>query len=155
MSTFAYAHPPIHDDLSTSSSHADTDSLHSRSPPAHHPDLDEDTHPLRPRPHNPVAPRSQGPLIPTIPDLRFEQSYMRSIRLHLHLSPRADVEVQGLRRDVAPVVDAARKIESVEWAQVVWVTTRDQVISPFLQGALWSVSVLPPFSIRFFPFVLI
>lgn len=29
------------------------------------------------------------------------------------------------------------------WQSVVWVTIRDQVISPLLQGALWHVRLLP------------
>jgi hypothetical protein len=32
-----------------------------------------------------------------------------------------------------------KEIVRVEWNKVIWVTTRDQVISPLLQGALWYV----------------
>ena len=32
------------------------------------------------------------------------------------------------------------EVITVEWGKVLWITTRDQVISPLLQGALWCVT---------------
>ncbi|KAN0127304.1 hypothetical protein V8E53_014908 [Lactarius tabidus] len=48
-----------------------------------------------------------------IPDLRFEPTYLAKL-----------------------------KAADPGWQSIVWVTTRDQVISPLLQGALWYVRLL-------------
>ena len=50
--------------------------------------------------------------LPVIPDLRFEQSYLRSIA-------------------------AYTSSENIDWKGVFWITARDQVISPLLQGTVW------------------
>jgi hypothetical protein len=96
-------------------------------------------------------------LLPSIPDLRFEQSYLKSIIAFVHVEEMsqelrvvgekgkgmAKIEspqepgTQEVRRDVKPIVDSKHHLVNVEWSQVVWITTRDQLISPFLQGALW------------------
>ncbi|KZZ93935.1 hypothetical protein AAP_02028 [Ascosphaera apis ARSEF 7405] len=47
--------------------------------------------------------------LPPIPDLRFEQTYLKSIK------------------------DAAT------WQKVAWITIRDQIILPFAQGTLWTL----------------
>lgn len=62
---------------------------------------------LRPVPRPP----HQRPGLPPLPDLRFEQSYLRSIA-------GADSH-----------------------AAVAWVTLRDQVLLPLAQGALWTLAV--------------
>jgi hypothetical protein len=36
-------------------------------------------------------------------------------------------------------VSSPREIIHLQWQKILWVTLRDQVISPFLQGALWCV----------------
>ncbi|TFK60667.1 hypothetical protein BDN72DRAFT_805509 [Pluteus cervinus] len=39
-------------------------------------------------------------------------------------------------------------IDSVKWGSLLWITTRDQFISPFLQGAIWALAsyYITPFS---------
>lgn len=138
-STFTF-HNIHHRDINASSSSLDSDLFESSE---HH--------------HHPSPSLSRG-LLPAIPDLRFEQSYLKSIKGFVHVeevslelgavdekgkkkaeSLRGDEEHRALviRRDVRPIVDSSHHLLSVDWSQVVWVTTRDQVISPFLQGALW------------------
>jgi len=143
MSTFTYHN--IH--------HRDVDASDSDS------DLFE---PSEPDYHRPTSlPRA---ILPVIPDLRFEQSYLKSIKDFVHVEEESqelrvvdkkgkskekaeftqeDSKEQGaqvIRRDVKPIVDSSHHIAGIQWSQVAWVTTRDQVISPLLQGALWGVA---------------
>lgn len=128
MSTFAYPHEPMTDDLSS-----ELDSVQSSD--HYHADLDEDLHPRHP--HTAFS-RSEGKPLMAVPDLRFEQSYMRSVKPYIHLETRPEGQTAyAVKLDVMPVVDSERQIARIEWGQLVWVTTRDQIISPFLQGALW------------------
>jgi hypothetical protein len=91
-------------------------------------------------------------LLPVIPDLRFEQSYLKSIKGFVHVEEgpqeRGIVEGKGkgkeglpqgaqVLRDVDPIVDSSHHLVRIDWSKVAWITTRDQVISPLLQGALW------------------
>ncbi|KAK0621396.1 hypothetical protein B0T17DRAFT_493867 [Bombardia bombarda] len=55
--------------------------------------------------------KPRGAQLPPIPDLRYEQSYLHSIRT-------ADT-----------------------WWKVVWITTRDQVMMPFAQGILYNLAI--------------
>ncbi|KZT25689.1 hypothetical protein NEOLEDRAFT_1043061, partial [Neolentinus lepideus HHB14362 ss-1] len=80
---------------------------------------------------------------PTLPDLRFETSYLKSIRQYVQVSEEEqewDGKMQPIRRDVQV---------QVVWARVLWVTVRDQVLSPFVQGAVWgyaSLFIVPLFT---------
>ena len=101
---------------------------------------------------NQPAPLSRA-LLPVIPDLRFEQSYLKSIKGFVHIKEgpqeRGIVEAKDkgkeelpqesaqVRSDVNPIVDSSHHLVRIDWSQVAWITTRDQVISPLLQGALW------------------
>ncbi|KAL2164114.1 hypothetical protein VTH06DRAFT_3328 [Thermothelomyces fergusii] len=58
-----------------------------------------------------VTPRPRRHHLPPMPDLRFEQSYLWSIR-------NADT-----------------------WWKIGWITIRDQVIMPFLQGILYNLGI--------------
>ncbi|KAJ5562873.1 hypothetical protein N7535_002681 [Penicillium sp. DV-2018c] len=49
--------------------------------------------------------------LPPLPDLRFEQSYLASIK---------DAET---------------------WGRVAWITTRDQVLLPLIQGTVWTLAL--------------
>ena len=40
----------------------------------------------------------------------------------------------------------AGEVVRVQWGRVIWITTRDQVLSPLLQGAVWCVLPDTPFS---------
>ncbi|KIM86700.1 hypothetical protein PILCRDRAFT_4595 [Piloderma croceum F 1598] len=142
MSTFTF-HNIHHRDINASSSSLDSDLFE----PSEHD-------------HHPSSSLSRA-LLPAIPDLRFEQSYLKSIKGFVHVeevslelgtvdekgkkkagSLREDDEQRALiiRRDAGPIVDSSHRLVRVDWSQVVWVTTRDQVISPLLQGALWGVA---------------
>ncbi len=99
--------------------------------------------------------------LPVIPDLRFEYSYLKRIQ---HFVEVEGVEEQGGRTQTKRVerfdqsfLDNERKgryaeeqeliasgsnfspreVVKVQWRRVLWVTMRDQVISPLVQGALW------------------
>ena len=36
------------------------------------------------------------------------------------------------------------EVVHVQWGRILWITTRDQILSPLLQGALWCVSLARP-----------
>jgi len=145
MSTFTY-HNIHHHDIDASSSDSDSDLFESSEPDHHRPSL----------------PRA---ILPVIPDLRFEQSYLKSIKDFIHVEEdsqelrvvdkkgkgkekveltqeglREQQGAQVIRRDMKPIVDSSHHLVGIQWSQVAWVTTRDQVISPLLQGALWGVA---------------
>lgn len=98
--------------------------------------------------------------MPMIPDLRFEYSYLRSIqryitvhrapapKINVHLDNDADKEeFEGVRvgssgqseQDSQPLAlrNHPSEVIAIQWGRVLWVTARDQIISPLLQGALW------------------
>jgi hypothetical protein len=92
--------------------------------------------------------------LPVIPDLRFEASYLRSISPYVHVSEGSMVDSDSTRQESAPEKGKAKVTEKetstqighavrIEWASVAWITVRDQVISPLLQGALWCVVDIP------------
>ncbi|KAF4265683.1 hypothetical protein KXW98_008503 [Aspergillus fumigatus] len=58
-----------------------------------------------------VRPVSRRHTLPPLPDLRFEQSYLASLR-------GADT-----------------------WGRVAWITIRDQVLLPLIQGTLWTLAL--------------
>ncbi|KAJ3560124.1 hypothetical protein NP233_g11039 [Leucocoprinus birnbaumii] len=51
---------------------------------------------------------------------------------------RGDAGERGNAHNPRPST-GPKEIVHVQWKKVIWATTRDQVISPFLQGALWAV----------------
>ncbi|RDW78775.1 DUF1770 domain-containing protein [Aspergillus mulundensis] len=61
--------------------------------------------------HRALRPLSRRHTLPPLPDLRFEQSYLSSIR-------GADT-----------------------WGRVAWITIRDQVLLPLVQGTLWTLAL--------------
>lgn len=101
--------------------------------------------------HNP---RSR---LPVIPDLRFEYSYLRSIRPYIQLerftssSAPTDARLEDHEYETINIpgderepkgnhkisVSPTSEIIHVQWGKVIWITVRDQVVSPLLQGALW------------------
>ena len=116
------------------------------------------------QPHLPHPPR-----LPAIPDLRFEYSYLRSIRPYVSVERISSVPesrstmnielaeehgyvslgAEGKEKEMSEEdehtvfepyptsVAGPREIIHIQWQKIAWVTVRDQVISPFLQGALW------------------
>ncbi|KAF8814673.1 hypothetical protein BYT27DRAFT_7249721 [Phlegmacium glaucopus] len=110
--------------------------------------------------------------LPVIPDLRFEYSYLRSIRPYIQIERSTSASVST---GVQPVDSALEdqeyerinipgdeketegnartliltsEIVHVQWRKVIWITLRDQVISPLLQGSLWALAsyYITPFS---------
>ena len=90
--------------------------------------------------------------IPPVPDLRFEQSYLRSVRPYVHVElvrpnpeqTSRDEKGKGISQTEdqdSSTSTVTRKQENiqVQWANVLWVTTKDQILSPLIQGALWCV----------------
>ncbi|GAA5911859.1 hypothetical protein JCM8208_002462 [Rhodotorula glutinis] len=104
--------------------------------------------------------------IPPIPDLRFEQGVLASIRPFLH---RADADADADEDDSSDekkgklraaekgalasanlTAEGGPKGESpsdifmaplrIQWSQVSYVLVRDQVVFPLLQGILWGVA---------------
>ncbi|KAL2825612.1 hypothetical protein BDW59DRAFT_71503 [Aspergillus cavernicola] len=61
--------------------------------------------------HRALRPAARRPTLPPLPDLRFEQSYLASLR-------GADT-----------------------WGRVAWITIRDQVLLPLVQGTLWTLAL--------------
>ena len=43
----------------------------------------------------------------------------------------------------AAVISSTKEVIEVQWGKVLWVTTRDQLLSPLIQGALWYVHLRP------------
>ncbi|KAL4942647.1 hypothetical protein BDV06DRAFT_158983 [Aspergillus oleicola] len=61
--------------------------------------------------HRILRPTRRRQTLPPLPDLRFEQSYLASLR-------GADT-----------------------WGRVAWITIRDQVFLPLIQGTLWTLAL--------------
>lgn len=58
---------------------------------------------------------------PPIPDLRFEPTYMRKVGQHVRIERK----------------EGGLEVVHVEWGKVLWITTKDQILAPMLQGAVW------------------
>ncbi|KAF8069092.1 hypothetical protein FPV67DRAFT_1105488 [Lyophyllum atratum] len=104
--------------------------------------------------------------LPVIPDLRFEHSYLRSISRYITVRRRQPLERVRVEREYhddgferverekveefkpSTLSNVSSEVIDIQWSRVAWITTRDQVISPLLQGALWALAsyFLTPFS---------
>ncbi|KAJ5908527.1 hypothetical protein N7495_001209 [Penicillium taxi] len=62
-------------------------------------------------PRNVVRPIRRRQTLPPLPDLRFEQSYLHSLR------------------------------DADSWGRVTWITVRDQVLLPLIQGTVWTLAL--------------
>ncbi|KAL2219842.1 hypothetical protein M432DRAFT_606776 [Thermoascus aurantiacus ATCC 26904] len=58
-----------------------------------------------------IRPISRRRNLPPLPDLRFEQSYLASLR------------------------------GAESWGRIAWITIRDQVLLPLIQGTLWTLAL--------------
>jgi len=67
-------------------------------------------------------------------DLRFEQTYLKSIAPHVRLTTPASDESEKRGDLVRPEV---RQLD-IAWGKVIWITTKDQVFTPLLQGMMWG-----------------
>lgn len=114
--------------------------LHYKHQPLHKEYFKNDDFLFRPQPQ--PRPRSaSGSSSKLIPDLRFEYSYLKSISRHVRTRPLPPKKRDGQDRDEIEEGndDGGVKYEviGVDWNKVLWITTRDLIISPFLQGAVW------------------
>lgn len=100
--------------------------------------------------------------LPVIPDLRFEHSYLRSVQPYVQIERSTSASVLTDVHSIDPAHEYERinipgdqketeendkilfstpflasEIIRVQWGKVIWITVRDQVVSPLLQGALW------------------
>ncbi|TEB34302.1 hypothetical protein FA13DRAFT_79701 [Coprinellus micaceus] len=129
--------------------------------------------------HTHAAAHPNPRLVPAIPDLRFEYSYLRSIKPYVKITRTTEVQpvrqgpskggseslgvgddddrsyekVQFSDKEVeevkeSGVVSLTKEVIEVQWGKVLWATTRDQLLSPLIQGALWAIAshCLTPFS---------
>ncbi|KAF7369067.1 hypothetical protein MVEN_00233500 [Mycena venus] len=104
--------------------------------------------------HDPkhVEPQKDHPrrdALHSVPDLRFEYGFLKSVRPYFRLRrPNDDFKGKGKEKetDERTVLGPVDTLE-IQWLDVVWVTTRDQVLSPLAQGALWAIAgyFLTPF----------
>ncbi|CEL63244.1 hypothetical protein RSOLAG1IB_05286 [Rhizoctonia solani AG-1 IB] len=96
----------------------------------------------------------------TLPDLRFEQAYLLALKPFVHFQAneptneksrtrgsveQAAVESTALAEPVGfDIVTRGAGVskygtpEQIEWGKIAWVTIRDQVISPLVQGTVWG-----------------
>ncbi|KAJ7254629.1 hypothetical protein B0H12DRAFT_1233293 [Mycena haematopus] len=95
--------------------------------------------------HDPkhVDPETEQPrraALHNVPDLRFEYGFLRSVRPYFRLR-NSDSKGKG-KEKVTEETDVSGPGDTLEiqWLDVAWVTTRDQVLSPLLQGALWAIA---------------
>ena len=86
-----------------------------------------------------------------IPDLRFEQVYLKRIQDCIHIGPR-DVKEKGKvlpgvveiddtdftsSTHTTPLINSSQRIVRIDWGRIFYITLRDQVMMPLLQGMLW------------------
>jgi len=81
-------------------------------------------------------------------DLRFEQTYLKTIAPHVRLTTPAPDK----NEKYGDLVHPQSKRLDIKWGKVIWITARDQVLAPMFQGMIWWVSF--PLRIRSLPDVI-
>ncbi|KAJ7489390.1 hypothetical protein FB451DRAFT_1024389 [Mycena latifolia] len=101
--------------------------------------------------HDPkhVDPQKEHPrrtALTSVPDLRFEYGFLKSVRPYFRLRPASPSKGKGKEKETDEAAEPGDALE-IQWQHVAWVTTRDQVLSPLVQGALWAIAgyFLTPF----------
>jgi hypothetical protein len=93
-----------------------------------------------------IDPQKEHPrraALTTVPDLRFEYGFLKSVRPYFRLRTNdSKGKEKETNADAGNVVAGPVDTLDIQWLDVAWITTRDQVLSPLLQGALWYVSKL-------------
>ncbi|KAJ6558679.1 hypothetical protein B0H10DRAFT_1726356, partial [Mycena sp. CBHHK59/15] len=96
-----------------------------------------------------VEPQKEHPrrvALTSVPDLRFEYGFLKSVRPYFRLRPdpvSGDPKGKRKEKEGEPPREAtaeSSEVLEIQWQDVAWVTTRDQVLSPLLQGALWAIA---------------
>lgn len=91
--------------------------------------------------HEPAKTSQRGMYTPSLGlDLRFEQTYLKSIAPHVRLTTPVPDENEKRGDLVQP---QSQRLD-IKWGKVIWITTRDQVFAPMFQGIIWWVSLSPP-----------
>lgn len=70
-----------------------------------------------------------------IPDLRFEYTYVKSVKSYIHVDRSTGQESSLL--DKSEASPSGGEVVRVDWVRVLGVTVRDQLFAPFVQGAIW------------------
>ncbi|EJD54654.1 hypothetical protein AURDEDRAFT_110206 [Auricularia subglabra TFB-10046 SS5] len=108
--------------------------------------IDPESHPALAERH----PQAAALPLP-IPDIRFEQSYLRSISKYVDSHAEEDTHESSLAEQAA-LVQTARSAElvhvwrDIQWGTIIWLGFRDQVIYQYFQGtalSLLSLVILP------------
>ncbi|KAJ7100622.1 hypothetical protein B0H15DRAFT_455831 [Mycena belliarum] len=101
--------------------------------------------------HDPkhIDPQEEHPrraALTTVPDLRFEYGFLKSVRPYFRLQETASKGKGKEKEEAGDATEPGDALE-IQWQDIAWVTTRDQVLSPLLQGALWAIAgyFLTPF----------
>lgn len=82
--------------------------------------------------------RERRAALPPVPDLRFEYTYLKNIRQHVHIErkwSRSELEDNTELPESSSVIE----IVHVDWGSVFWITIKEQFMSPLLQGTIWCV----------------
>ncbi|KAH7868894.1 uncharacterized protein C8R40DRAFT_803437 [Lentinula edodes] len=101
------------------------------------------------------------PHFPPLPDLRFEVTYLQSIKPYIRFHHRpanaktkipnfAGIDQITSMKTESPQLLEREELIEIEWMGVLWITVRDQIISPLIQGTLWALVsfYISPFSAR-------
>lgn len=98
----------------------------------------------------PFSRRDSKPLL-TVPDLRFESGYLKSISRYIVPVREVVVPVDEDGHDLDPEdndeIDELKGVKTttiygINWTGLLGVMFRDQVVSPLLQGLVWYVLFL-------------
>lgn len=81
---------------------------------------------------DPEAEHPRRAALTSVPDLRFEYGFLKSVRPYFQLRRTTS---KGKEKETG----AAGDVLEIQWGDIAWVTARDQVLSPLVQGALWYV----------------
>ncbi|KAJ3809538.1 hypothetical protein EV368DRAFT_44044 [Lentinula lateritia] len=101
------------------------------------------------------------PHFPSLPDLRFEVTYLQSIQPYIRFHQRpanaktkipdfAEIDQITSMKTKSLKLSEGEDLIEIEWLGVLWITVRDQIISPLIQGTLWALVsfYVSPFSAR-------
>ncbi|KAF3992109.1 hypothetical protein FT663_02426 [Candidozyma haemuli var. vulneris] len=83
---------------------------------------------------------SRPPKIP-IPDLRFEQSFLRSLHAYAgaEVAPLSDKELENVDdEDAEDKVSDLKPIGPITPGIVIFAVIKDQILMPLIQGFMWS-----------------
>ncbi|KAJ7472301.1 hypothetical protein B0H11DRAFT_1867031 [Mycena galericulata] len=94
--------------------------------------------------HDPkhIDPQTEHPrrtALTSVPDLRFEYGFLKSVRPYFRLRA-SDLKGKGKERETSDEMTAPDDVLEIQWRDIAWVTTRDQILSPLAQGALWAIA---------------